>query len=394
MLTLPALKVQQFSQEFYLLNLAAADVERLVRFEVLGDAGLQGKAKGRKPKAASAVNWEAIEKRVATSDKAFQRPIIRTKIAELVHYYASCREQGALPAVPGAVILTTDAAVDFTPQGGNPFVGLLQLPEDEGTLRVLDGQHRLLALAAAFVADELSEADRAAARRVQVPAILFAGLAPDHVVELFVTINAKHTRLNPSLLVSLSGRQLYGDAEVARVHDVLRKLNDDPSSPLAGDIKMLGVGRGRVPQAGLAQEMKAAFAEVRRRDAARFDVFRDEADAFYLAYFKVVASLFETAWSGRKYSIKSAAALRAFIQASPDVLERALASGIGSRSGALKAVLEPWRERIGSGRFETGGAWRAKVAGGGKETTRLLARELVAALGRSNTSASAPIASS
>ena len=34
MLTIPGLKVQQFNQEFFLLNLSAEDVERLVRFEV------------------------------------------------------------------------------------------------------------------------------------------------------------------------------------------------------------------------------------------------------------------------------------------------------------------------------------------------------------------------
>jgi hypothetical protein len=43
MLTLPALKIQQFAKELFLLNLSAGDVERLVRFEVLGDAGVVGK---------------------------------------------------------------------------------------------------------------------------------------------------------------------------------------------------------------------------------------------------------------------------------------------------------------------------------------------------------------
>ena len=37
MLTVPALKVRQFNQEFFLLNLAASDVERMVRFDVLGE---------------------------------------------------------------------------------------------------------------------------------------------------------------------------------------------------------------------------------------------------------------------------------------------------------------------------------------------------------------------
>ena len=232
MLTLPALKIQQFAKEFYLLNLSAGDVERLVRFEVLGEAGVEGK-KARKPKA-SGVNWGELEKKVGTSDKAFQRPIIRKKIDELAQYYTSCRESDALPAIPGAVILTTDQDVPFTPAGANPFLGLLQLTEEEGTLRALDGQHRLLALAALLHDPATSEEDRAAAQRLQVPAILFSGLSDDQIVEMFVTINAKHTRLNASLLVSLSGRQLYGDARMGKVHDVIRALNNQASSPLAG----------------------------------------------------------------------------------------------------------------------------------------------------------------
>ena len=44
-----------------------------------------------------------------------------------------------------------------------------------------------------------------------MPAIIFDRLPEDHVVQMFVTINAKHTRLNASHLVSLSGRQLYRD---------------------------------------------------------------------------------------------------------------------------------------------------------------------------------------
>ncbi|MHB8875390.1 MAG: DGQHR domain-containing protein [Myxococcaceae bacterium] len=379
MLTIPALKLQQFTQEFFLLNLAAGDVERLVRFEVLGEAGVQGKRP--KKAAASRVNWGELEKRVGTSDKAFQRPIIRKKIDELAQYYTTCREQQLLPAIPGAVILTTESPVEFSPQGGNPFLGLVQLPEEEGTLRALDGQHRLLALAALLHDLEVSETDRAAARRLQVPAILFAALPADHVVELFVTINAKHTRLNQSLLVSLSGRQLYGDADLATVHDVIKKLNGDRSSVLKGEIKLLGVGAGRVQQAGLAQEMKQVFAELARKDAATFERFKAEAAPFFLAYFKEVAGVFEEAWGGKKYSIKSASALRAFIQVSPEVLARAMATGPASREEALRAVLAPWRERVGSARFETAGAWRAKVGGGGKETTRLLARELGAALG-------------
>lgn len=382
MLIVPAVKVQQFSQELYLLNLSATDVERMVRFEVLGQEGLHGKSKAR-PRASrgARVNWGEIETRVQTSEQAYQRPILRKKVEELAQHYVQCREDGAVPAIPGAVLLTTDDAVTFSPQGGNPFVGLVSLPDADGSLRVLDGQHRLLALAALLGSPTLSDADRGAVRLLQVPAILFAGLPPPTIVEMFITINSKHTRLNPSLLFSLKGRQLYGDALDADVHEAIRKLNEAESSPLRGQIKMLGVGPGRVAQAGLATELRQAFQALQgtlTKDA--FEDFTEHAARFYLVYFKEASRCFGDAWTSKRHSVISVIALRAFLQASPPVVQAVYGQG-GDPRETVRQMLAPWSVRIGSERFETAGQWRTKIAGGGKETTRALARELMAALG-------------
>lgn len=388
MLTVPALKVQQFAQEFFLLNLAATDVERLVRFEVLGDSAVHGRAprkrtsrRGRGAKT-SPVNWSEIEHKVETSEKAYQRPILRKKVDDLAQYYLQCRDDGAVPAIAGAVLLTTDEAVEFAPQDGNPFVGIVRLSSDEGTLRVLDGQHRLLALAALLGSADLPEEGRGAARLLQVPAILFAGLPAPSIVEMFVTINSKHTRLNPSLLFSLKGRQLYADPLDARIHDTVRKLNEAQSSPLRGQIKMLGVGPGRVAQAGLAQEIRRTLEALEAAPGAAgwTGELVEHLDRFYLVYFKEVARVFADAWGGKKHSILSLIALRAFIQASEHVAPAVWRAG-GDPRVAVRVLLAPWAERIGSSRFETAGAWRDRAAGGGKETTRALARELVAAMG-------------
>ena len=383
MLTLPALKVRQFDQEFYLLNLSAADVERLVRFEVLGDAGLEGKRPTRRGTRGSLVNWAEIETQVQTSDKAYQRPILRKKVDELAQHYLQCRDDAGVPAIPGAVLLTTEEPVEFVPQGTNPFVGLVQLSEGEGTLRVLDGQHRLLALAALFGSAELSDAQRAGIRMLQVPAILFAGLASPAVVEMFVTVNSKHTRLNPSLLFSLRGRQLYADPLDARIHDVIRKLNEGAGSPLHGHIKLLGVGPGKVAQASLAMELRAALKTISadHAEAGWVDDFVAHLDRFYDVYFKEVARAFAGVWESKTHSVRSAIALRAFLRVSAEVAPRVYAVG-GDPRVSLHSMISPWAERVGGARFETAGAWRAKIAGGGKETTRMLARELSAALGR------------
>src|SRR3569832_947493 len=252
MISVAAIRMQQFGVQFYQASLTASDIDKLVRFEVLNYGESGPPVRGGKKKTPSKVNWDLLERRIASSEKAYQRQIIRRKIDELVQYYEQCRQARDLPSIPGAVIISCDEALKFDPVEPDATVGTLRVPEREGILRAIDGQHRLLALHAGI--------ERFGDERFTVPAIIFDRLPEDHVVQMFVTINAKHTRLNASHLVSLSGRQLYRDENLAAAHDVVRALNDREDSPLFGEIKLLGVGRGRVAQAPLAQALKQMVA--------------------------------------------------------------------------------------------------------------------------------------
>jgi DGQHR domain-containing protein len=354
MISVAAIRMQQFGVQFYQASLSASDIDKLVRFEVLsyGERAQPvrgGRRKGLPP--ASKVNWDLLERRIAANDKAYQRQIIRRKIDELVQYYEQCRQARDLPSIPGAVIISCDEALRFEPASEGAWVGILKVPEREGILRAIDGQHRLLALHA--------DIERFGGEPFTVPAVIFDRLPEDHVVQMFVTINAKHTRLNSSHLVSLSGRQLYRDESLAAAHDVVRALNDREDSPLAGEIKLLGVGRGRISQAPLAQELKKLFAGDAFGSGRKGDDFREEARRFFVNYLKQVAQLFNTAWNGRKYSIRSATALRAFIRVAPDVVRR-LDQEHADRADfrAIGRVIAPWGRRIGDLRFETEGAWK------------------------------------
>ncbi|HWQ00082.1 MAG TPA: DGQHR domain-containing protein [Vicinamibacterales bacterium] len=369
MIQVPAIRMQQFGVQFYQASLGARDIDRLVRFEVLSYGEQShppvrgGRARGRP----SRINWDLLERRIAASEKAYQRQIIRRKIEELVEYYEQCRQAHDLPSIPGAVIISSDEILKFEPLEDGSALGILKLPEREGILRAIDGQHRLLALHA--------DIDRIASEDFTVPAVIFDRLPEDHIVQMFVTINAKHTRLNASHLVSLSGRQLYRDEHLALAHDIVRALNDREDSPLFGEIKLLGVGRGRVAQAPLAQELKRLLAQDAFGGSRRWSLPED-AKKFFVNYFKQIALVFNAAWQGRKYSIKSATALRAFIRVAPDVIRR-LDQEHADRTDfrAIGRVIAPWGRRIGDLRFETEGAW--KRAG---TTVESLAKELRLAL--------------
>jgi DGQHR domain-containing protein len=369
MINVAAIRMQQFGVTFYQASLTASDIDKLVRFEVLSyGENAQPPVRGGKQKPGvvpSKVNWDLLERRIASSEKAYQRQIIRRKIEELVLYYEQCRQARDLPSIPGAVIISCDEKLAFQPMDDTPL-GTLKVPEREGILRAIDGQHRLLALHADIA--------RFAGETFTVPAVIFDRLPEDHVVQMFVTINAKHTRLNASHLVSLSGRQLYRDENLATAHDVVRALNDREDSPLYDEIKLLGVGRGRVAQAPLAQELKKVFSA----DAfgGRKGDLHESAKRFFVNYFKQIAVVFDAAWNGRKYSIRTAPALRAFIRVAPDVLRR-LDQEHAERTDfrAIGRVIAPWGRRIGDLRFETDGAWKRSGT-----TVDSLAKELRLAL--------------
>lgn len=373
MITVPAHRVKQFGVEFFQASFSAKDIDRLVKFEVLGYTGARAAPKATRPGRAR-VNWESLEKRIGESETAYQRPVIRRKIDELVQYYRDCRDAGTLPAIPGAVIITSEKRFTFTPIASQHDLGLLQIPEEHGVLRVLDGQHRLLALHALTQAGENLG--------IEVPAVLFDRLDARQIVELFVTINAKHTRLNPSHIVSLAGRKLYPDPNQALAHDVIRSLNEDDTSPLHGEIKMLGTGRGRVSQAPLAEEIVDFLETVEKvGGSARTNEVRHGAKRFFLNYVKAVAAVFPSAWAGRKYSIKTGAALRAFIRVAPDVMARARELRRDPVDGhAIREAIRPWGERIKDRRFETEGEWKSRLAGGTRGTVEVLTRELREAL--------------
>jgi len=371
MISVAAIRMQQFGVQFYQASLTANDIDKLVRFEVLsyGEQAHPPVRGGKRAPQQTKIRWDLLERRIASSEKAYQRQIIRRKIEELVQYYEQCRQARDLPSIPGAVIISADEKLSFEPMEAGSSLGRLKVPEREGILRAIDGQHRLLALHA----DIENFADEA----FTVPAIIFDKLPEDHVVQMFVTINAKHTRLNASHLVSLSGRQLYRDEALAAAHDVVRALNDREESPLYGEIKLLGVGRGRVAQAPLAQELKKLFANEEALGGARKTAeFHEESKKFFVNYFRQIVTIFESAWNGRKYSIKSATALRAFIRVAPDIIQR-IDQQHAERTDfrAIGRVIAPWGRRIGALRFETDGAWKRQGT-----TVDGLAKELRLAL--------------
>src|SRR4026209_1060732 len=125
MISVAAIRMQQFGVQFYQASLTANDIDKLVRFEVLS-YGEQGQAtRGGRKKAVtpSKVNWDLLERRIGASEKAYQRQIIRKKIDELVQYYEQCRQARDLPSIAGAVIISCDEKLAFEPVSEGASIG-------------------------------------------------------------------------------------------------------------------------------------------------------------------------------------------------------------------------------------------------------------------------------
>jgi hypothetical protein len=168
------------------------------------------------------------------------------------------------------------------------------------------------------------------------------------------------------------------DLHQTLAHDIICNLNEEESSPLHKEIKIMGVGKGRVSEDSLAEEMVDLFANIEKVGGTdRFKEFEQNGERFFLNYFKAILTLFPRAWGSPKCSIKTEAALRAFIRVTPDVIARSgrLRNDAFGYFGIREAI-KPWGERVGERRFETNGEWQKKLAGGTEGTVELLAREL------------------
>ena len=72
MINVAAIRMQQFGVQFYQASLTASDIDKLVRFEVLsyGEGGQPGVRGGRQKPGLpppSKVNWDFLERRIASS---------------------------------------------------------------------------------------------------------------------------------------------------------------------------------------------------------------------------------------------------------------------------------------------------------------------------------------
>lgn len=266
-------------------------------------------------------------------------------------------------------MLVSKRKLEYAPESKQrDFAGHLSIPDEEGLFTILDGQHRTFALS-------LYECEKE--DTLEVPVIVFDNLSDQERVELYVTINYYLTKLRRDQIYELSPKRMYTgeDSEYERLaHECIARMNED--GPLAGKIKMLGVGRGVVSQSALAGELKNTLREIEKNHRRIYKEMKKAFPQWVANYYKVISAVFSNAWwNPKQYSIQTAIALRAFINVMPEVLYTMRSEVGGHSKGSIEKTIKCW-EKLGDEIFRTEGDQWKRMGKGTRDSIDHLSKEL------------------
>jgi DGQHR domain-containing protein len=227
----------------------------------------------------------AVDVRDEAHPDGYQRirdPARCRKVAEFV--------RNTVPRIlPANIIINLRGKGSFTPLDGYDCIGVLEMPTEEGTAWVVDGQHRLGGF------DELE-----AELQMELPVVVFKDLGRRLEMFHFKVINEEQKKVNLSLALELMG-DLRGDlmrgpSWKLTAHDIVKRLNDDTDSPWQAQINMTGArGVGRpVNQVTFVNALRPLIDSA----ASSFSMKSlDEQVAFLKDFWHAVAEVFPAPWS-------------------------------------------------------------------------------------------------
>ena len=117
--------------------------------------------------------------------------------------------------------------------------GKLHLNHKANSAQIIDGQHRVIGLAAAIAKDKAVE-------KLQIPVSLYTGLNTKECADIFLSINTEQKPVPKSLVFDLYqvASNYIVDPAAVRASDLATELNQNESSPYLGYIKFPGAPKG------------------------------------------------------------------------------------------------------------------------------------------------------
>ena len=134
-------------------------------------------------------------------------------------------------------VFPTSVVLNWTEKATAPEVsgGRLVLARAARSAQIIDGQHRVLGLAAAIER-------KGTLAHFQVPVSLYVGLSTKECADIFLSINTEQKPVHRSLVFDLYkvASDYVVDPPALRASDLAQELNENPSSPYLGFIKFPG----------------------------------------------------------------------------------------------------------------------------------------------------------
>jgi len=353
-----ATRVSQKESLFYFVAYPAAELLKKVRFTTRFEA-----EEGRIAAAAPVENDEigGFISKVEHSDKAFQRGLAKTKVAQIRNFYETC---GAQPMIPGTVLLFTSERLTFNPATTGSPNGNLMTPN--GQYLIIDGQHRLAALH--FHLKKHPEE----AQTIHVPCVLFDGRNEDFAAEMFVIINSTPTRINKSHLIDLYERVSFATPDRKLAAKVVDRLYSEDDSPLQYRINRLGGRSGKekwILQAELFNEIhrlvKGEDSSAQEHVTKHYAVLRD--------FLKACAATWGSAWGNESHMVTKPVTLKALIRVCGDLAKSDKESDDG-RVKRWTVRLAPWAAKVND--FRPEGFYERFAAKGQTERVQKIHKDL------------------
>lgn len=279
-----------------------------------------------------------------------QRRISKKRVKEISEYVRTC--DATFPTSVIIAINRFSSKVDYNDNSGTIYDSMddateqepnikliksdsslkLKIKKAQGVALILDGQHRLVGLQNAW--DQIHIDDQDISVEFQLNVTIFVDIDMDDKAQIFSIINKSQTKVNKSLVYDLYDYSKT-DCPQKSVHDIVKLLDQNTSSPFYKKIKILGPSEDfleSISQATLAEliigyisdnpikdrdEIKRHGGRRRSHISHKYDakklIFRsyfieDQDEYIYLSlerYFNAVKEKWPTAWKDNNNYILS-----------------------------------------------------------------------------------------
>lgn len=149
---------------------------------------------------------------------------------------------------------------------------------------IIDGQHRLAGLVAAFSKDKVNN-------DIEMPITLLLDANISIASKMFIDINGNQRKVNKSVIYDLFENTDPKEVElISRFASAVRVLNSKKSSPLYKRIKMLGTGDGTISQAFMIDYLMNSY-----KPYPNFGSQEIYSNTF--VYFNLISRIYEKEWN-------------------------------------------------------------------------------------------------